>query len=157
MTFIVAVAGQLRVGLRPRGSEPAAPAPASASTSATCPSGHLCLYFNSDQQGARADLKQTDAAFNNELFDDGTAGRNGWTVQLGNKAASVWNRTGRYVHLYDGQYCTGERLTFPPGAKMGLGHLKNRVSSMRIDGESGYWASNDGHRECSTNVDQSRY
>ncbi|MFJ3489757.1 peptidase inhibitor family I36 protein [Leifsonia aquatica] len=128
--------------------------PASAASSATCPAGDLCLYFNSDFGGARADLRHTDAALNNELFDDGTPGANGWKVKVGNNAASVWNRTGSWVNLYDSQDCSGPAAQLGPGEKENLTRwanagldLKNKVSSIKTaDGLS-----------CTVNRDQSSY
>ena len=127
----------------------AAPAaPAEASTASTCPAGRLCLYFNSNHQGARADLELTDYALNNELFSDGPAYRNGWNVLVGNNAASVWNRTGAVAYLYDGRGCTGAYVRLLPGAKVNLGTLKNRVSSINLFSDS---------LLCNVNRDQSRF
>lgn len=151
----------------------AAPAPAEATTNATCPAGYLCLYFNSNFQGARADLKWSDAALNNELFNDGPRGANGWNVQVGNNAASVWNRTGRDVGLNSGGNCSGARdITISPGVRTNLDAatlrtyrylgspvvgtaaayqygLKNEVSSITVD-----W--NGDHVEsCINNINQS--
>lgn len=160
------------------GGAVAMPSAAEAATSSTCPSGSLCLYFNSNFAGARADLRKTDAALNNELFNDGRSGANGWNVQVGNNSASVWNRTGRDVWLFNGGSCFGDRyLRLAPGAKLnldasGVRTIKNATSGPLSD--SGYssaalqygvknaissmWV-DDGTTtiSCKTNVNQSGY
>lgn len=125
-------------------------------TGSTCPSGRLCLYFNSDLGGARADLAKTDGALNNELFSDGPVGANGWNVVVGNNAASVWNRTGvNDVILFDQQNCTASSssgglmyLAAGESANLERANLKNKVSSLWIPGS--------GNSGC-VNVDQSAY
>ncbi|MBO9625899.1 MAG: peptidase inhibitor family I36 protein [Microbacterium sp.] len=135
----------------------AAPAAQASGTGATCPVGRFCLYFNSNQQGARADLVLTDAAFNNELFNDGPVGANGWKVLLGNNAASYWNRTGTEIIVFDGTSCTfgaaGRAIGILPGKKENLpDDLKNRISSMKVTTPT------DGYPGCSDyNPDQSKY
>lgn len=112
-------------------------APANAAgTGTTCPVNRLCLYFNSDYQGARADFAYSDAGLNNEFFTDGPAYRNGWGVPVNNNAASVKNRTGSMVYLFDGAGCEGTAWTVYPGEDYNLSSrgLQNTVSSLLIEG-----------------------
>ena len=115
-----------------------APVPAQATTSSTCPAGYLCLYYNSGFSGARADLYFSDYAFSNEVFNDGPRGAAGWGRTVGNDSASVWNRTGTTVRLYNYQGCASRAgnpvLTVAPGGKIDLGGIgwKNKISSMYI-------------------------
>lgn len=126
--------------------------PASAAGSGdACPAGRVCLYFNSNGGGARADLARSDGALNNELFTDGPAGRNGWGVVVGNNAASVRNRTSDVIVVYAGQGCTGNWSRIPAGGQVynladGYWNMQNRVSSIWI-----YGTNNDS---C-VNIDQS--
>lgn len=111
------------------GGSAVAAAPAEASTRATC----------SGWSGARADLIFSDAKLDNERFNDGRSGAAGWNKRVGNNSASVWNRTGRTVRLYDHQWCTGTPrnpvLSLVPGAKINLAGIgwRNRISSVFID------------------------
>jgi hypothetical protein len=112
-------------------------APANASgTGTACPVNRLCLYFNSDYEGARADFAYSDAGLNNEFFTDGPAYRNGWGVPVNNNAASVKNRTGSMVFLHDGPDCDGTGYTVYPGEDYNLSSrgLQNKVSSFSIEG-----------------------
>lgn len=117
-----------------------APVPAQATTSSTCPAGYLCLYYNSGFTGARADLVFSDAALNNEVFNDGPRGRAGWGQTVGNDSASLWNRTGTTVRLYNWQGCTSRAgnptFSVVPGGKVNLGDIgwKNKISSLYIEG-----------------------
>lgn len=110
------------------------PATAEASSSATCPSGYACFYYNSNYQGARADLYFSDSKLNNEYFNDGPRGASGWGRVVGNDSASLWNRTGSTLRVYDKPGCTGPVLSIVPGAKVNLGPIgwKNRISSIYI-------------------------
>jgi hypothetical protein len=109
----------------------ASAAPASAAYS-ECPVNRFCLWFNSDFQGARADLADSDGNLADELFNDGPAGRNGWNVQVENNAASVANRTGQGAYIYDGRGCTGAEAFVSGNSGRTLGALKNRVSSVWV-------------------------
>ncbi|WP_320668690.1 peptidase inhibitor family I36 protein [Patulibacter defluvii] len=116
-------------------SAPRPPRPRSAALG-ECPSGKLCLWFNSNYAGARSDLQITDGSLANELFNDGPAGRNGWLVQVEDNAASVANRTGGYVELYGRRNCQlgdgfGDLQAGEEDNLADLG-LKNKVSSVRI-------------------------
>lgn len=122
------------------GSAVAAPAPAEATTSPTCPSGYLCMWYNSGFTGARADLYFSDAALSNEVFNDGPRGARGWGETVGNDAASLWNRTGERIRVYDRQYCSASSslmvMSIAPGSKVDLGPInwKNRISSIYLEG-----------------------
>lgn len=109
----------------------ASAAPASAAY-AECPANRFCLWFNSDFQGARADLADSDGNLADELFNDGPSGRNGWNVQVENNAASVANRTGQGAYVYDGRNCTGAEAFVAGNSGRTLGALKNRVSSVWV-------------------------
>ncbi|MFE2772865.1 peptidase inhibitor family I36 protein [Microbacterium resistens] len=121
------------------GGAVATTSPADATTRAKCPDKYLCLYYNTGWSGARADLFFSDAKLSNERFNDGPAGVRGWKQKVGNNSASVWNRTGATVRLYDFQGCTSTPrnpvLSMVPGAKVNLGEIgwRNRVSSVFID------------------------
>ncbi|GGL22922.1 peptidase inhibitor family I36 protein [Phycicoccus endophyticus] len=107
-----------------------------ASAGTPCPSNRLCFYFNSDFAGARADYRRSDATMTNELFSDG--GGSGYNVVVNNNAASVRNRTGEVVYLFNRAHCTlaaGESAPgLAPGANVNLASvgLKNKVSSFLI-------------------------
>jgi len=120
------------------GAAAMAPA-ASASGSATaCPTNRLCFYFNSSFGGARADFTYSDSGLGNELFTDGPSGRSGWGVVVNNNAASVKNRTGEWVTMYDNSGCTtgGGWAAIAPGTNFNLVDLglKNQVSSIYVPG-----------------------
>lgn len=128
------------VGLAAGAVAVAPAAPASATTYANCPSGRLCLFFNSDYQGARSDIEFTDASLSNELFNDGVAGKNGWKVQVSNNAASVWNRTGKMAKVCDtATTCAGpsgwaKGYWLAAGERRNLSTigLKNKVSAVAL-------------------------
>ena len=136
MTAHAAAAAAVLV-LSATGLATSAPQASAAGSGTECPTNRLCLYFNSNWQGARADFQYGDAGLENELFTDGPYGRNGWAVVVGNNAASVWNRTGKGVTLYDGRDCNWDTKWVSLGpAKVNLSEfsLQNRVSSIRVDG-----------------------
>jgi hypothetical protein len=112
-----------------------------------CPTDRLCLWFNSDFGGARADFMVSDANLSNELFNDGPAYANGWLVQVEDNAASFQNRSGHQVHFYALRNCdsSGTNRILAAGDKGNFSSaLKNQISSFRIYTEG----------EC-VNVDQS--
>ncbi|WP_028278429.1 peptidase inhibitor family I36 protein [Arthrobacter sp. H5] len=114
-----------------------APGANASGTGTACPINRVCLYFNSNFEGARADFAYSDAGLGNELFTDGPAGANGWGVQVNNNAASLINRTGSGANIYDGRDCTGEAWATYGGERLNLASIgmKNRVSSIQIDGD----------------------
>jgi Peptidase inhibitor family I36 len=126
----------------------AAPSANASGTQDYCPAGRVCLWFNSNYGGARADFRVSDANLSNELFNDGPAGANGWRVQVEDNAASYHNRSGIGMIFYNLRNCNadGAYRTVGPGGKDNFGDLlKNRVSSIFIYGGDGGCA----------NVDQS--
>jgi hypothetical protein len=115
------------------------PAANASGTGTVCPTNRLCLYFNSDFGGARADFAYSDAGLGNELFTDGPVGANGWGVQVNNNAASVINHTGDWIVLYEDSDCRtldgGAHRILGAGERVNLGTaLKNKVSSIYIAG-----------------------
>jgi hypothetical protein len=109
-----------------------------AAAGSPCPAGRACLYFNSSLEGARFDLDRADGRLNDELFNDGPAGANGWQVQVEDNAASFTNRSGRWAFLYRDRNCqlAGDVAAVQPGASVNLGagdiNLKNKVSSFAL-------------------------
>ncbi|NQD89570.1 peptidase inhibitor family I36 protein [Paenarthrobacter sp. CM16] len=113
-----------------------APAASASGTGTACPSDRLCLYFNSNFQGARADYKYSDAGLGNELFTDGHRGAKGWGVQVNNNAASLINNSGEYIALYKSAGCRdGVGYLLAPGAKLNLSDwgARNTISSFHIN------------------------
>jgi hypothetical protein len=125
----------LGLGLSLAGAVPTATA---SGTQDYCPADRVCLWFNSDYAGARADLRVSDANLSNELFNDGPVGANGWLVQVENNSASIRNRSGNGIYIYDLRNCDGNNGAYGYLAAGGAGNfttaLKNRVSSIVIDG-----------------------
>jgi hypothetical protein len=124
---LLALAGSLLAGV---------PVANASGTGTACPTNRLCLYFNSNFEGARADFAYSDAGLGNELFTDGPAYANGWGVQVNNNAASLINNTGTGANIYDGPNCTGEGWATHGGQRLNLAEygMKNRVSSIYIAG-----------------------
>lgn len=123
--------------------------PASAALN-ECSTGNFCLWFNSDYQGARFDMRKTDGSLADELFNDGPAGRNGWKVQVEDNSASAANRTGQNVALYDMRGCQGGARILFDREEVNLAKflLKNKVSSVYINGGT--------NRDC-VNIDSSGF
>ena len=107
-----------------------------ANAGSTCPYGRVCLYFNSNFEGARADFQYSDARLGDELFNNGPSGANGWNVQVNNNAASLINNSTRTVWMHDLPDCGGNPWSMGHGGKLNLENLglKNKISSLYIDG-----------------------
>jgi hypothetical protein len=136
---VLAVAAALAFGLG-LGVAGAATTAGAAGSQDYCPADRLCLWFNSNYAGARADFRQSDNNLSNELFNDGPAYANGWLVQVENNAASFHNRSGNKVTFYDARNCNIDYSyrEVAPGAQGNFGDaLKNRVSSIFINMEGG--------------------
>lgn len=131
----IASAGAL-LGLAATSLLAGAPAANASGTGNACPANRVCLYFNSNFEGARADFAYSDASLSNELFTDGPAGANGWGVQVNNNAASLINNTPSGANIYDGPNCTGEAWATYGGERVNLASMgmKNRVTSIHIEG-----------------------
>lgn len=117
----------------------AAPSASASGTQDYCPADRVCLWFNSNYGGARADFRVSDANLSNELFTDGPVGANGWAVQVEDNAASFHNRSGHTMIFYNFRHCDGidgDYRTVDPGGKSNFGdNLKNKVSSIFIASE----------------------
>lgn len=115
-----------------------APVANAAGTQDYCPADRVCLWFNSNYGGARADFQVSDANLSNELFNDGPAGASGWLVQVEDNAASFHNRSGNTVVFFNFRNCDvdGAYRVVQAGGKDNFGDpLKNRVSSFIISNE----------------------
>lgn len=124
-------AGAFAVGLMMA----AAPSANASGTQDYCPVDRVCLWFNSNYGGARADFRVSDANLSNELFTDGPHGANGWGVQVEDNAASYHNRSGFKIRFYNFRNCDtgGGSREVGPGGKDNYGDLlKNKVSSIYI-------------------------
>lgn len=113
--------------------------PANASgTQNYCPTDRVCLWFNSNYGGARADFRVSDANLSNELFNDGPVGANGWLVQVEDNAASFHNRSGNTVVFFNFRNCDidGAYRVVSAGESGNFGTaLQNKVSSFIISNE----------------------
>ena len=119
------------------GAAAMAPAARASGSGTACPTNRLCFYFNSSSVGL-ADFTYSDSGLGNEPFTDGPSGRSGWGVVVNNNAASVKNRTGEWVTMYDNSGCTtgGGWAAIAPGTNFNLVDLglKNQVSSIYVPG-----------------------
>jgi hypothetical protein len=117
-------------------SSVASASPAGASgTQDYCPVDRVCLWFNSNSAGARADFRLSDASLSDELFNDGPVGANGWLVQVEDNSASFHNRSGNVMWFYERRNCNtdGTVRRVVAGGRDNFGDpLKNKVSSMFI-------------------------
>ena len=116
----------------------AAPSANASGTQDYCPADRVCLWFNSNYGGARADFRVSDANLSNELFNDGPEGANGWRVQVEDNAASFHNRSGNTMIFFNFRNCDidGAYRVVGPGGKDNFGTaLKNKVSSIIISNE----------------------
>lgn len=116
----------------------AAPSAYASGTQDYCPADRVCLWFNSNYGGARADFRVSDANLSNELFNDGPVGAGGWLVQVEDNAASFHNRSRNTVVFFNLRNCDidGAYRVVGNGSKDNFGDaLKNKVSSFIISNE----------------------
>lgn len=104
-----------------------------------CDSGEFCYYYNSDEAGSVSDFTVSVADYGTtqpSCYDFKGSGA-GKGLCIKNNAASVWNRTGKTVHVYFNSDYAGTSQSFAAGAKGNLNAtLKNNNASHRI-GDSG--------------------
>lgn len=132
------VSAGLATGAFALGLAAAAPTAQAAGTQDYCPADRVCLWFNSNSGGARADFRVSDANLSNELFNDGPVGANGWLVQVEDNAASFHNRSGNTVVFFNFRSCDidGAYRVVAAGDRGNFGDaLQNKVSSILISNE----------------------
>ncbi|TDV56467.1 peptidase inhibitor family I36 protein [Actinophytocola oryzae] len=95
---------------------------------------YLCFYFNSNYAGARADYLYSDGNLDNERFNKGGSGANGYNVVVKNNAASVVNNWSYSATVYYNSGCNGSVASQTIGAygKANLNaSMKNENASFR--------------------------
>lgn len=100
-----------------------------------CDKGEFCLYYNSSQGGSLSDFTASVGDYGTKqpgCYEfKGRGEAKGECVK--NKAASVWNRTGKTVRVYFNSHFAGASQDFKAGAKGNLNAtLKNNNASHEV-------------------------
>ncbi|SHG00890.1 Peptidase inhibitor family I36 [Jatrophihabitans endophyticus] len=123
------------------------PAVAASARNGTCDSGEFCYYYNSDEKGSISDFSGSlgdYGATQPSCYEFKGAG-NGKGKCVKNNAASVWNRTGKTVHVFFNSNYGGASQAFASAAKGNLNAtLKNNNASHQVGTTGG------GGGSCST-------